>query len=83
MSSPLSLLVSQNRSYDKQVLEQAQLIFEMISKAILTDNNYVSIDFEIYPINICILQNKGYYIQNQKIIWGDFKTKNVRESESL
>ncbi len=70
--NPLSLLTLQNRIYDPKIVDQAQDLFERISKAILKDQNYILYDDYIYPTNRLILQNKGYFIHQNKIVWNDF-----------
>jgi hypothetical protein len=70
--NPLSLLHLQNKSFDPKVLEQAKDLFEKISKAILQDHNYIQYDSYIYPTNRCILSMKGYFIENNLIVWNDF-----------
>jgi hypothetical protein len=71
--NPLSLLHLQNKSFDSKVNDQAKDIFEKISKAIIQDNNYIEYEDYIYPINRCILQMKGYYVEKDKIVWNDFQ----------
>ena len=70
--NPLSKLVLQNQLYDPKILKQAEEIFENISKAILKDQNYIEYESPIYSSNRLILQNKGYFIENGKIVWGDY-----------
>lgn len=71
--NPLSLLVTQNRSYDSKVSEQAQDLFERISKAIIKDQNHILYEDMIYPVNRCILFSKGYFVEQDKVVWSDFK----------
>jgi hypothetical protein len=74
----LSLLVSQNKSYDTKILEQGKEIFELISKAILKDQNYIEYNFPIYATNYYLLFSKGYIVINQKIIWNDYLINNEK-----
>lgn len=71
--NPISLLHSQNKTYDPKIIEQAQNIFERISKAILADLNFILWDEEIYAVNYNILQSKGYIFIKDKIVWNDYK----------
>jgi hypothetical protein len=68
----LSLLVSQNKSYDPKILEQSKELFELISKAILKDKNYIEYTSPIYATNYSILLSKGFIVLNQKIVWNDY-----------
>jgi hypothetical protein len=73
MSNPLTLLHLQNKTYDPVVLEQAQDLFEKISKAILSELNYIDYDQPIYAVNRLILSLKGYLFQpNNRIVWNDY-----------
>jgi hypothetical protein len=71
--NPLSLLFLQNKSFDSKVNEQAKDIFEKISKAIIQDNNYIEYEDYIYPVNRSILQMKGYFVEQDKIVWNDWR----------
>jgi hypothetical protein len=70
--NPLSLLHLQNKSFDSKVIEQSKDLFEKISKAILQDINYIDYPNYIYPVNRLILSNKGYFIEENKIIWNEY-----------
>jgi galactose-1-phosphate uridylyltransferase len=70
--NPLSLLHLQNKSFDSKVNQQAQDIFEKISRAILQEKNYILYENYIYPVNRCILNMKGYYVENSKIVWDNY-----------
>ena len=70
--NPLTMLHLQNKSYDPKILEQAQEIFELISRAILDDKNFIEYKKKIYSTNRCILMMKGYYILENKIVWNDY-----------
>ena len=70
--NPLSLLHLQNKSFDSKVNQQAQDIFEKISRAILQEKNYILYENYIYPVNRCILNMKGYYVENSKIVWENY-----------
>jgi hypothetical protein len=70
--NPLTMLCLQNQSYDPKITNQAQDLFEKISKAILKDLNFIIYETPIYPVNRLILQNKGYFVKDDKIIWNDF-----------
>ena len=70
--NPLSLLVLQNKCFDTKVNLQAQQIFELISKAIISDKEYVDFFDYIYPVNRTVLQNKGYLVADNKIIWSSY-----------
>jgi galactose-1-phosphate uridylyltransferase len=72
--NPLSLLHLQNKSFDSKVNQQAQDIFEKISRAILQEKNYILYENYIYPVNRCILNMKGYYVENSKIVWDNYLT---------
>jgi hypothetical protein len=72
--NPLSLLHLQNKSFDSKVNQQAQDIFEKISRAILQEKNYILYENYIYPVNRCILNMKGYYVENSKIVWDNYST---------
>jgi hypothetical protein len=70
--NPLSMLHLQNKSYDPKIMKQAQEIFELISKAILKDQNYIEYTESIYPVNLMVLMMKGYLLHHGKIIWNDY-----------
>lgn len=69
----LSILHLQNRSYDPKILTQAQEIFELISKAILKDQNYIEYTDPIYAVNRLVLSTKGYMMTDGRIVWNDYK----------
>ena len=69
----LSILHLQNRSYDPKITTQAQELFELISKAILKDQNYIEYTEPIYAVNRLVLSMKGYLITDGKIVWNDYK----------
>jgi hypothetical protein len=69
----LSILHLQNRTYDPKINAQAQELFELISKAILKDLNYIEYTDPIYVVNRIVLANKGYFITEGKIVWNDYK----------
>lgn len=81
--NPLSLLHLQNKSFDQKVNEQAKDIFEQISKSILKDQNYIIYNDYIYPTNRCILSNKGYFVEKNKIVWNDYHLNQINSSEQL
>jgi hypothetical protein len=68
----LSLLVLQNKSYNPKIINQSEELFELISKAILDDKNYIVYNKFIYGPNRLILQSKGYFILNNIIYWDDY-----------
>lgn len=70
--NPLSMLVMQNRTYNPEVLNQAQEIFLLIGKAILRDQNFIEFDMPIYQVNRFILANKGYYVIGNRIVWNEY-----------
>jgi hypothetical protein len=70
--NPLSMLHLQNKSYDPKIIEQAQDIFERISKAILKDLNFIEYPGPIYAVNRMVLMMKGYYLSDGKIVWNDY-----------
>jgi hypothetical protein len=70
--NPLSMLVMQNRTYNVEVLNQAQDIFLLIGKAILRDENFIEFDQPIYQVNRFILANKGYFVIGQRIVWNEY-----------
>ena len=70
--NPLSMLVLQNKTFEQQVLDQAEIIFDLISRAILNDQNHIEFDQPIYAANQLVLQNKGYLIFDRIIGWKDF-----------
>jgi hypothetical protein len=69
----VSLLQLQNKSYDPKISNQAEEIFELISKAILKDMNYIEYEDPIYAVNYFLLLMKGYIVVNKKIVWNDYK----------
>jgi hypothetical protein len=69
----LSILHLQSRSYDPKINTQAQELFELISKAILKDQNYIEYNEPIYAVNRLVLSTKGYLITDGKIVWNDYK----------
>ena len=76
--NPLSLLHLQNKSYDPRILNQAQEIFEIISRAILDDKHAIEYSEEIFAVNQFILLMKGYFIVQdasgvKRIVWDDCK----------
>jgi hypothetical protein len=67
------MLHLQNRSFDPKILTQGQELFEQISRAILKDLNYIEYNEPIYAVNRMVLANKGYFIEDGKIVWNDYK----------
>jgi hypothetical protein len=72
-TNPLLILHPQNRSYDPKILDQAQDLFERISRAILKDLNYIEYNDSIYAVNRIVLLMKGYFVIDGKIIWNDYR----------
>jgi hypothetical protein len=70
--NPLSMLPIQNKTYDAEILNQAQEIFLLIGKAILRDENYIEFTQPIYQVNKFILANKGYFVIDNKIVWNEY-----------
>jgi len=71
--NPIKMLHLQNTTYDPKIINQAQNIFEKISKAILSDLNFIEFQEPIYAMNYFLLLNKGYILINQKIVWNDYQ----------
>lgn len=69
LESPIS---NQNKSNSK-INIQAQEIFELITKAITSEKEFVVYSEYVYPENRVILQNKGFIVAGTKIIWGSYK----------
>lgn len=72
----LSLLPLQIRTYNSIIEKQAEEIYNLISKAILADKNYIEYNNIIYAPNKSILLQKGYIVENNLIYWNDFIPNN-------
>lgn len=68
----LSLLALQIRTYNSNIEKQADEIYNLISKAILRDKNYIEYNMFIYAPNKTILIQRGYIVEGNIIYWNDY-----------